>query len=153
MGSWPPADDDPALLTGLGEALRAPGPVPEEFLAAARGAFAWRTVDEDLSVAELTFDSACDAEPAGLTRSGGSARTLSFRTDSVVVVVEVSEDGIVGQLSPPGVAGSPSGPRPASTTRRASTRSGSSPSPLPHPGRYGCSPAPPTTPWRRAGSA
>ena len=55
VASWPHADDD-ALLAELGAALRAPGPVPEEFLAAARGIFAWRTIDTDLAIAELTFD-------------------------------------------------------------------------------------------------
>ena len=41
-------------------------------------------------------------EPAGPTRSAGSARTLSFRSGSVVVEIEVSDAGIVGQLSPSG---------------------------------------------------
>ncbi|MBB5826747.1 MULTISPECIES: hypothetical protein [Micromonospora] len=100
MAPWPPADDD-ALTVELGAALWDTGPVPEEFLTAARAAFAWRTVDAELAVAELMFDSACDAEPAGLTRSGGSARTLSFRSGQVVLEIEVTEAGIVGQLSPP----------------------------------------------------
>ncbi|MDG4830809.1 hypothetical protein O7627_16050 [Solwaraspora sp. WMMD1047] len=103
MGSWPPADDN-TLLTELGEALREAGPVPQEFETSARAAFTWRTVDAELALAELTFDSACDAEPAGLTRSGGrdagAARTLAFRSGPVVVEIEVTEAGIVGQLSP-----------------------------------------------------
>jgi len=100
MEPWPP-DDDHALTAELGAALWAIGPVPEEFLVAARAAFTWRTVDRDLALAELTFDSACDAEPAGLTRSAGSARTLSFRSGPVVLEIEVTDAGIVGQLSPP----------------------------------------------------
>ncbi|MFI0794830.1 hypothetical protein ACH4OY_19395 [Micromonospora rubida] len=99
MAPWPPADDD-ALTVELGAALWDAGPVPEEFLTAARAAFAWRTLDAELAVAELMFDSACDAEPAGLTRSGGAARTLSFRSGAVVLEIEVSDAGIVGQLSP-----------------------------------------------------
>jgi hypothetical protein len=99
MEPWPPADDD-VLLSELGEALRASGPPPEEFLTAAYAAFSWRTVDAELAIAELTFDSACDAEPAGLTRSAGSTRTLAFHAGPVVVAIEVTGNGIVGQLSP-----------------------------------------------------
>lgn len=99
MGSWPPVDDD-TLLTELRTALREPREVPEEFLAAARSAFTWRTIDGELAVAELVFDSACDPEPAGLTRSSGSARTLTFRNGPVVVEIEVTSAGITGQVSP-----------------------------------------------------
>ncbi|MEU4777711.1 hypothetical protein [Micromonospora sp. NPDC023633] len=99
MEPWPPAADD-ALLAELRAALRDSGPVPEEFLAAARAAFSWRSVDAELALAELTFDSACDPQPAGLTRSTGSARTLTFRTGAVVVEIEVTPTGVVGQLSP-----------------------------------------------------
>ncbi|TDB73881.1 hypothetical protein [Micromonospora sp. KC721] len=100
MEPWPPADDD-ALTAELGAALREAGPVPEEYLTAARAAFAWRNVAAEIALAELVFDSACDAEPAGLTRSAGSARTLSFHSGAVVLEIEVTEAGIVGQLSPP----------------------------------------------------
>ncbi|MGC5028755.1 hypothetical protein [Micromonospora sp. DT229] len=99
MEPWPPADDD-RLTAELGAALRDTGGVPEEHLVAARAAFAWRTVDAELTLAELTFDSACQAEPAGLTRSTGSVRTLSFRGGPVLLEIEVSPAGIVGQLCP-----------------------------------------------------
>ncbi|MEU8261978.1 hypothetical protein AB0C02_15310 [Micromonospora sp. NPDC048999] len=99
MEPWPPAGDD-ALTAELGAALWNAGPVPEEFLAAAHAAFAWRNVDTHLALAELTFDSASDAELAGLTRSAGSARTLSFRSGPIVLDIEVTDAGIVGQLSP-----------------------------------------------------
>ena len=101
MRVWPPADDD-ALLAELGTALGEAEQVPPADLTAARGAFAWRTVDADLAIAELMFDSACDPEPAGLTRSGGDgpARALAFRRGPVTLEIEVTEAGIVGQLSP-----------------------------------------------------
>jgi hypothetical protein len=99
MIPWPPADDRD-LLGELGGALEEARAVPPEFLTAARGAYAWRTVDDDLAVAELIFDSACDPAPAGLLRSAGAARLLTFRHGAVVVEVEVGEEGIVGQLSP-----------------------------------------------------
>jgi hypothetical protein len=99
MGSWPP-DCDSELLGELVEAVRERVAVPDDHRTAARFAYAWRTADEELAVAELMFDSACDPEPAGLTRSAGSARALTFRSGPVLVEVEVTDDGIVGQLSP-----------------------------------------------------
>ncbi|WP_433528813.1 hypothetical protein ACQPYA_21055 [Micromonospora sp. CA-263727] len=101
MEPWPPADDD-RLTAELGAALWDAGSVPEEHLTAARAAFAWRTTDAELALAALIFDSACEPEPAGLTRSAGSARTLSFRSGPVLLEIEVSDAGIVGQLSPAG---------------------------------------------------
>ncbi|MEU7575584.1 hypothetical protein [Micromonospora sp. NPDC049240] len=99
MEPLPPADDA-ALTAELGAALRESESVPEEFLTAARAAFAWRNVDQEVALAELMFDSACDTAPA-LTRSAGSTRTLSFRSAVVALEIEVSDAGIVGQLSPP----------------------------------------------------
>jgi hypothetical protein len=94
----PPGDDE-ALLAGLREAEAEAAAVPPEFLAAARGALAWRTVDTDLAIAELTFDSARDAELA--TRSGGGpVRLLAFGSPEVTVEFEVTAEGIAGQLSP-----------------------------------------------------
>ncbi|TCB98526.1 hypothetical protein E0H26_09155 [Micromonospora zingiberis] len=99
MEPWPPVDD-----AGLGAELRAAlwdaGEVPEEHLRAARAAFAWRTVDAELTLAELVFDSACEAGAAGPTRSAGSARNLSFRGGPIMLEIEVSAAGIVGQLCP-----------------------------------------------------
>ncbi|MCZ7422274.1 MULTISPECIES: hypothetical protein [unclassified Micromonospora] len=101
MEPWPPVDDD-RLKAELGAALWDGGGVPEEYVTAARAAFAWRTVGAELTLAELIFDSASETEPAGLTRSAGSVRTLSFRGGPVVVEIEVTDAGIVGQLSPAG---------------------------------------------------
>ncbi|WP_341716119.1 hypothetical protein QQG74_19085 [Micromonospora sp. FIMYZ51] len=101
MEPWPPVDDD-RLTAELGAALWDAGGVPEEYLTAGRAAFAWRTVDAELALAELVFDSAGEAEPVGRIRSAGSARTLSFRYGPMLVEIEVSEAGIVGQLSPAG---------------------------------------------------
>ncbi|MFV2022403.1 hypothetical protein [Micromonospora sp. LOL_023] len=101
MRQWPPDSDD-ELLIELGAALRESGPVSEQFIDAALAAFSWRTVDAELAVAELIFDSACDREPAGLTRSAGTDRRLTFRSGPVVLAIEVTAFGVVGQLSPAG---------------------------------------------------
>ncbi|MFI7079039.1 hypothetical protein ACIBO1_17240 [Micromonospora sp. NPDC049903] len=101
MEPWPPVDDD-RFTAELVAALWDSTGVPEGHLAAARAAFAERTTDTGLALAELTFDSALEAEPAGLTRSSGSARSLCFRGDGIVLEIEVSDAGIVGQCSPAG---------------------------------------------------
>lgn len=101
MRQWPPDSDD-ALLIELGAALRGSGPVSEQFIDAALAAYSWRTIDAELAVAELIFDSATDREPAALTRSAGTDRTLTFRSGPVVIAIEVTASGIVGQLSPAG---------------------------------------------------
>jgi hypothetical protein len=94
------ADDD-ALLALLGEALRAAEPVPPHVLAAARGAVAWRTIDEEL--ADLVFDSA--TELTGVRDHDGTAsRQLTFRAQGIeveVMLVDPAERRLVGQLVPP----------------------------------------------------
>jgi hypothetical protein len=100
MTRWPPADDG-ELLGELRGALDEARQVPADHLSAARAAFAWRTIDDELAVAELVFDSACDPAPAGQLRSTASARLLTFRHGEVVLEIEVTEEGIAGQLSPP----------------------------------------------------
>lgn len=92
------ANDD-EMLELLGRTLRTAEPVPEHVLHAARGAWTWRTIDEEL--AELVFDSAL--ESSGV-RSEDTARQLTFRAPGVEIEVMVIEGGgrrIVGQLVPP----------------------------------------------------
>ena len=92
-----PEDDD--LLAGeLGSLLRRSNPMPASILAAARGAFAWRTVDAELAV--LRTDSLLEAT-VGVR--GGADRQLTFESDSVSVEVDVLDGGrrIVGQVVPP----------------------------------------------------
>jgi hypothetical protein len=81
-------------------------PVPELLDEAARGAFAWRTIDEEL--AELTRDSA-DEEAGALVRGPGGARQLSFESPRVELELEVVTTGererrVEGQLLPPETA-------------------------------------------------
>jgi len=95
------ANDD-EMLELLGRALRTAEPVPDRIVHAARGAWTWRTIDEEL--AELVFDSA--VESSGV-RSEDTARQLTFRAPGVEIEVMVIEGGgrrLVGQLVPPQVA-------------------------------------------------
>lgn len=94
------ADDalDDALLDLLGQAIDAGDPMPAHVLAAARGAVAWRTIDQDL--AGLVFDSA--TELTGV-RDPNVARQLTFRSDGVeieVMLVDSNARRLVGQLVP-----------------------------------------------------
>lgn len=94
---------DDQLLELLDAALDAADPVPEALLEAARAAFTWRTIDEEL--ASLVFDSAAE-ELAGV-RSVDTARQLTFSTRGVeieLVVLSETTRRIVGQLVPPRTA-------------------------------------------------
>jgi hypothetical protein len=90
--------DNEALLQLLGQALRTADPVPDHVTAAARGAVAWRTIDQDL--ADLVFDSS--SELTGV-RDANAARQLTFRSDGVeieVMLVDSAQRRLVGQLVP-----------------------------------------------------
>lgn len=95
-------DDDDALLADLRAALDA-AVVPEHLAAAAAAAYTWRTIDEELAFAALVYDSALpdptSSEPS-LVRGTGP-RTLLFDGDRLSVEIEVTDDGVVGQLIPP----------------------------------------------------
>jgi hypothetical protein len=89
---------DAALLALLGEAMQVADPVPDHVLAAARGAVAWRTIDQDL--ADLVFDSSL--ELTGV-RDKNAARQLTFRSDDVeieLMLVDATQRRLVGQLVP-----------------------------------------------------
>jgi len=92
--SW---DDDEQLLADLRDALREAGPV-DAAVAAGQAAYSWRTIDEELALASLVFDSRLDA---GLvTRADSAARELVFETGSVGIGVEVVDGDLLGHVSP-----------------------------------------------------
>jgi hypothetical protein len=94
--------DNDALQELLGAALREADPVPEHVLAAARGAWTWRTIDQEL--AALVFDSA--TELTGV-RDRGGARQLTFQAPGLEIEVMVADPAarrLVGQLVPAGPA-------------------------------------------------
>jgi hypothetical protein len=95
-----PHPEQQALLAELAAAMRESASVPPQLLAAADATLTWRTVDADLVLAELVFDSACDPAPAGATRSGSSVRTLAFHGRDIALEIEVSRAGIAGQVIP-----------------------------------------------------
>jgi hypothetical protein len=87
-------------------------PVPAELQQIAVDAYALH--DLDARVAELTFDSLVDALP--VRGAGDAPRMLTFRAGEVTVDVEVTAQGLMGQVLPPQPARIEvlGGPRPGS---------------------------------------
>lgn len=97
----PDADDGAFADTLLEEELRQAAavldPVPAELLQTALDAFALH--DLEARLAELTFDSLVDALPVRGVMD--PPRMLTFRAGEVSVDVEVTPDGLIGQVLPP----------------------------------------------------
>jgi len=94
-----PTSDD-GLARIVADAVRQHDPVPRAVVDAAKAAYTWRTIDDEL--AELVYDSS----EAGLVgvRAGATARQLTFRAAGVEIEVMVAETGerrLVGQVVPP----------------------------------------------------
>jgi hypothetical protein len=90
--------DNDALQELLSIGLQDADPVPEHVLAAARGAWTWRTIDQEL--AALVFDSATELSGA---RDRGEARQLTFQAPGLEIEVMVADPAtrrLVGQLVP-----------------------------------------------------
>jgi hypothetical protein len=94
-------DDDERLLGDLTDALRETAPLADGIAEFGRGAYAWRTVDRDLLLASVSFDSS--VEPAAEQRSGpADPRVLTFTAAPLALELEVLPDRVVGQIIPPG---------------------------------------------------
>jgi len=92
-------DDDEALLSGLAEAVKDTAALSPRIAHLGREAFSWRTVDEDLILAGLSFDSSL--ESLGAMRSPEGSRVLVFSSSPLSVELELMADRIVGQIIPP----------------------------------------------------
>jgi len=94
--------NDDELLAELRAAAARTEAVPPEALAAARSAFAWRTMDAEL--AELTGAGA-GAEELALIRSTDLPTLLTFEGAGLTVEVEVARTGegrrLLGRVMPP----------------------------------------------------
>lgn len=94
MNDWDRMTDD-ELMAALGEAVAEGESVSTRRRDAARAAFAWRTIDEEL--AELLHDSALEAG-AAVRSAVAEPRTLSFRKEAVTVEIEVDGDDVLGEI-------------------------------------------------------
>lgn len=95
---------DDAFLRLLADAA-GPSAPPPQVVTAAKGAYAWRTIEADL--AAITFDSEeVSGELVGVRGSG--PRALTFEAGDAMVELEIAEVGAVrtlqGQVTPQGVA-------------------------------------------------
>ncbi|MFG3151684.1 hypothetical protein ACGF7W_06500 [Streptomyces sp. NPDC048219] len=95
-GEW----DAGLLEEELRQAAAILDPVPAELRRIAVDAYALH--DLEARVAELTFDSLNDAAP--VRGEPDPPRMLTFRADDVIVDVEVTSEGLFGQVLPPGPA-------------------------------------------------
>ncbi|MGX1566966.1 hypothetical protein [Streptomyces sp. NPDC055506] len=95
---WEDEEFDTGLLEEeLRQAAAVLDPVPAELQQIAVDAYALH--DLDARIAELTFDSLVDALPVrGVT---DAPRMLTFRAGEVTVDVEVTTQGLLGQVLPP----------------------------------------------------
>jgi hypothetical protein len=93
-------DDDQNLLDDLSDALREAA-LASTIAEYGKGAFAWATVDQDLALASLSFDSSL--EQVRERRSEGSdGRVLVFAAAPLSLEIEVMPDHMTGQILPPG---------------------------------------------------
>lgn len=98
--------DDDALMALLGEAVAEADAVSDARREAARAAFTWRSVDDEL--AELLHDSALDAG-AAVRSSAGGPRSLAFGRSGLTLEVEVDGDQLLGEVIATGDAASGEG--------------------------------------------
>ncbi|MYX43709.1 hypothetical protein GTW59_21985 [Streptomyces sp. SID89] len=96
-GGGPGEFDDAVLEEELRQAAAVLDPVPAHLCQLAVEAYALH--DLDARVAELTFDSLLDAAP--VRGALESPRMLTFQAGELTVDVEVTGDGLLGQLLPP----------------------------------------------------
>lgn len=94
-----PQDDD-QLMAMLAAAQREVADVSDSMRAAARGAFAWRTIDEDLM--ELTYDSRLDDEVLvrGARGAAEGATVVGFQGADLSLEVERDAGELMGQVVP-----------------------------------------------------
>ncbi|MBI4942971.1 hypothetical protein [Kineosporia sp. A_224] len=104
---------DDELLSELGEALRAEREVPGALVDAGKAIFTWRSIDAELTAltqAHLTYDSFADDAAlqgeessllVGVRSEQAALRSLTFAADDLSIELEVTDDGVLGQLVPP----------------------------------------------------
>ncbi|WP_329262611.1 hypothetical protein OG223_45775 [Streptomyces sp. NBC_01478] len=93
--------DDGLLEEELRQAAAVLDPVPAELLQLAMDAYAFH--DLDARLAELTFDSLVDAIP--IRGATDVPRMLTFTAGALSIDVEVTSEGLMGQVMPPQAAG------------------------------------------------
>jgi hypothetical protein len=92
--------NDDELFEALRDALATSDEVPRAFVEAGKAAFVWQTIDAEL--AALTYDSDWDTLALAPVRSeSATLRSLTFASDGWTIEIELTPDGVLGQLDPP----------------------------------------------------
>jgi hypothetical protein len=94
-------DDDQQILDDLSGAVREAASLAGTIAEYGRGAYAWRTVDQDLLLACLDFDPSLE-RVRDLRSDAGDARVLVFTASVLSLELEVMPGRVVGQVVPPG---------------------------------------------------
>ena len=90
--------NDEEIFAALRQAVRAREAVPFEFVEAGKSAFAWHNIDAEL--AQLTYDSMRDLEHASVRAEAATIRALTFTSARLTIDLEVTEDSLLGQVTP-----------------------------------------------------
>lgn len=99
-GAW---RNDEVLLAALKDALApAQHPRHDQLIADAQDAFSFATIADE--VAALVFDSMWEDKLETASRAVATVRTLVFESADLSLEIEVSSDGIIGQVTPGGQA-------------------------------------------------
>lgn len=93
MSNW---EDDDALMADLAQATAEGRVVTDRAREAARAAFAWRTIDEELMA--LGHDSL--STTGSLVRAAATSRVVSFEGRGFSVELEFSGEKVMGQVLP-----------------------------------------------------
>ena len=95
-------NDDERLLQELTAVLRTVEPLAAGVQRAGEAAFSWRTIDEELELARLVYDSVLEEEQGVRGPATENHRMVLFEGRSVSVQLERNGDVVVGQMTPPG---------------------------------------------------
>ncbi len=99
MADDPTQWDDETLLAALAQAYAEVEQVPDSFRHAARGAFAWRTVEDDLM---SLVDPATLYDEAMAVRGDDDLHEVAFSGGGLTLELEVLPDRVLGQVVPAG---------------------------------------------------
>jgi hypothetical protein len=92
-------DPDEQILDTLRRSVNQPGAVPPEVIAAATGAFAWRTIDAEL--AALVDESwATNETLVGVRSAAPVERTVVFKSTETMLEIDITAGGLIGQIDP-----------------------------------------------------
>jgi len=91
---------DERLLGEIKAAVQPPDEAPDSFVEAARAAFAWRHVDEELELLLLSYDSSLAESSVRRGPQATSERVLVFESEEVTMTLEVGPQVLMGQVVP-----------------------------------------------------